>query len=91
MSDYMATTTEGKSWRRAFRVEISNPLDMPSTIHFIEQDVVTIGDKTFFTQLPPQLTAIFDVSNPLHLDIYNKLNELYILLREQRDIPGQSY
>lgn len=51
MANYMETTSEGTSWRRAKQVAIFNPLDPTSSkdILFFEEDVATIGDKTFYT------------------------------------------
>jgi hypothetical protein len=84
--DYRETTISGTSWRRAFRVEITNPLGQPASISYFEQDIATVGVNQFMTIAPERLSAEFDLNNQLHVDIYTKLNELYVLLREARDL-----
>lgn len=86
MPDYRESTVVGTSWRRAFRIEIFNPYNKQASIQFCEQDMAASGDQLFSTMVKDRLHVSFDPNNTLHMDIYSKLNELYTLLREQRDL-----
>ena len=84
---YNATTVIGQKYKRAAVVTIENALGAIPKVIFHECDVVAMEGGTTVSTLPnDSCTAIFDINNPLHLDIYNKLNELYIVTREARDI-----
>lgn len=88
MPDYKETQITGKSWQRAVRVVIENPLGGTPSILFVEEEVINTGSGTI-TRPVANLSAAFDEANQLHIDIYNKLNELYTILREARDAGVQ--
>jgi hypothetical protein len=86
MSDnYKETTIEGTSYKRVFQVTINNPLDNTPSLTMQEQDVYILADGKKIYQPCGVLYTKLDQNNQLHTDIYNKLNELYVLLREARD------
>ncbi len=82
--NYKETAVVGQKWTRARRVLIENPSDSPATILLVEEDVINIGDRKI-SELSGNLSTTFDPADPLHLAIYEKINELYVLLREARD------
>lgn len=82
--DYKETAITGKSWRRASRVIIDNPLGGTPSVMFVEDEAINTGTDTI-TRPVANLSSVFDPANSLHVAIYNKLNELYTLLREERD------
>lgn len=84
MPDYKESTIAGTKWQRAVRVAVENPLNGTPAIMFVEEEAVNLGDKVI-TNAVGHLTATFDQTSPLHVEIYTKLNELYTLLREARD------
>lgn len=87
MSDtpnYNESTASGTSWQRAVRVVVENPYQAVPSIVFVEEVVYSIGEKVIKEPCCTVSTAM-NPADPLHLEIYTKLNELYVLLREQRD------
>lgn len=84
MPNYKENNISGKKWQRAVRVVIENPYQALPSILFVEEEVVEAEDK-LFKQPCANLSTSFDMNNPLHVEIYTKLNELYTLLREARD------
>ena len=84
MADYKESTVSGTSWQRAVRVVVENPYGGTPSINFVEERAVNLGGE-ITTQLCANLTTQFSSENQLHTDIYTKLNELYVLLREDRD------
>lgn len=84
MADYKEATVSGTTWTRALRVQVDNPYGGNPSIMFTEEEVTKIGEKNI-TQLSANLSCSFDSAVQLHVDIYTKLNELYVLLREARD------
>ena len=84
MADYKETTVSGTTWTRALRVQVDNPYGGIPAIMFTEEEVTKIGEKNI-SQLSANLSCSFDSAVQLHVDIYTKLNELYVLLREARD------
>ena len=42
MTDYLETTETGRKWRRAFHVDISNPLEGEKGVTFHAEDCVTL-------------------------------------------------
>lgn len=84
MADYKESNVSGTSWQRAVRVVVENPYGGIPSINFVEEKAINL-DGNITTQLCSNLTTQFDAENPLHVDIYTKLNELYTLLREARD------
>jgi hypothetical protein len=89
MPDYRESTISGTSWWRARRVIIENPLDAVPSLLICEEQALSLGG-TVITQPIANLTAQMDPADPLHQEIYKKLNELYVLLREVRDAAGTS-
>jgi hypothetical protein len=83
-SNYKETNVQGTKYKRAYRVEINNPLDGTPSAYIREQDVVILQDGNIYQNNGTLYTA-FDLNNPLHVDIYNKLNDLYVALRTLRD------
>lgn len=105
MANYRETTAEGTSWRRARQVAISNPLDANSIkeILFFEEDVATLGDKTFHTdsgivKAVYEPDAVINLRNPqtgeftgntlLQKEVYQALFSLYLDAAEARDAPA---
>lgn len=87
MSDtpnYKASTITGDQYTRAAAVRINNPVSEAPTIEFTEEEIVNLPNRTLH-QYAGTLTCTMDPENQLHLDIYDKLNELYTVLREARD------
>lgn len=87
MPDYKETTVAGNSWQRAYKVRVDNPLNGIPHITFFEETAINLTDKTI-TEHVATIGCDFDATNPLHTDIYTKLNELYVLLRQARDSGG---
>jgi len=83
-TNYKESAVAGQKWTRAIRVQIDNPLNGQPSIMFVEEEAINFGDSTI-TNLSGNLHAQFDSSNPLHVEIYTKLDQLYTLLREVRD------
>ena len=46
MTDYLETTETGRKWRRAFHVDIANPLDGDKRIVFHAEDCIQLADGT---------------------------------------------
>ena len=84
MPDYKETDVTGKTWQRAVRVQIDNPYGALPSLMFVEEQV-TKTDTDTITKLVANLSCVYDANSQLHVDIYTKLNELYVLLREARD------
>ena len=84
MPDYKETTVTGTSWQRARQVVIENPYAKLPSITFIEERAMNV-DGAILTEVVDSLRCNFDSNSTLHTEIYLKLNELYVLLREARD------
>jgi len=82
--NYKESSITGQKWTRAVRVQIDNLLNATPSILFVEEEAINLGERVI-TEMSGNLSAAFDLENPLHVEIYTKLNELYILLREARD------
>ena len=87
MPDYKESDVTGKTWQRAVRVQIDNPLGGVPSIMFVEETVTKIGDKNI-KEMVANLSTTFDANDANHVAIYNALNNLYIQLREARDAQG---
>lgn len=81
---YDETTISGTMYKRAHRVEIVNQLNTIPSISIYEQSVIVLDSGNIFKHSDTLYTAL-DVNNQLHIDIYTKINELYVLLRTERD------
>jgi hypothetical protein len=84
--NYNATNIIGTSWQRAYRVIIENPYLEQPNITFAEEKIYNIDGKAI-KESCANVSCGMDPSNPLHLELYIKLNELYTILRELRDTP----
>lgn len=84
MPDYNETTAEGTKWQRCCKVIIDNPLNGIPTVSMQEEIAINIGGQTI-TQGCGGMSESFNPENPLHTDIYSKLNDLYVALRTARD------
>lgn len=85
-ANYKETTVAGTSWVRANKVQIHNPLGAAPYLIITEERVFVLeGEQT--SKDVAALTAVFDVNNPLHLQLYGTLNAIYIEEREKRDNP----
>lgn len=82
--NYNETTAEGTKWQRCCKVIIENPINGLPSIYIQEEIAVNIGEQTL-TQNCGGLSEVFKSDNLLHVEIYTKLNELYVLLRTARD------
>lgn len=91
MSKYNQTIAQGEVYTRAKRVICSNPLEGSRQITFIEEDVVTVGDKTMMTdagQISQPFTnnngdTEFPLVNPLTGEDLGQtvtFQQLYVLL-----------
>ena len=83
--NYKASTLTGDQYTRAMMVRINNPLNETPTIEFAEEEIVNLSGKQL-KMYAGSLNCKMDPENLLHLEIYAKLNELYTLLREARDL-----
>jgi hypothetical protein len=86
--NYNETAASGTSWQRAVRTVIENPYGGQPYLIFVEEKIYTLDDGKIIREPVANLQTSFDVANQLHLDIYMKLNELYTILREERDNPA---
>lgn len=84
MADYKALDVVGNKWQRAVRVVVDNPYNCLPSILFVEEEIFNTGD-TLIPRLCRNLQTTFDSKSELHIEIYTKLNELYVLLREEED------
>ena len=82
--NYNETEMTGSSWQRACRVVVENPYQGLPSIVYVEEKVYNLGDKVIKEPVS-NLFVNMDPESLLHLEIYEKLNELYILLRQARD------
>lgn len=89
MADYKEETITGVKHQRAVRVIIDNPYKAVSSITFLEEEIIELPDRMLANIVGVPLTLAFDSENPKHVEIYNSLNELYVSLREARDITLQ--
>lgn len=87
--NYKQSEVTGTQWQRAIRVVIENPFGGVPSINFVEETATQLGDSVI-TQPCSNLTCDFDVSNPAHVEIYDKLNALYMALAEIRDSAQSS-
>lgn len=83
--NYKETNVIGTKWTRACDVIINNPYNSTPVITFYEEEIINIDNTTPVINKKSQLSSKFDSTNTLHTQIYDKLNELYTLLREERD------
>lgn len=86
--NYKESTVTGEKWTRASQVFIDNSLGFTPKIKFVETEAINIGSQVIVNRVG-SLETYFDPAETLHLDIYTKLNELYVLLREARDAELQ--
>lgn len=86
MADYKEGTVAGNKWQRVCRVVIENQHLKNPTLMFLEEEVINLGDGTYICKPISNINKEFDTTNELHTTIYNKLNELYIILRTERDL-----
>lgn len=83
--NYKESDIAGTTFKRIWQVQINNPMDATPSLIMQEQDVYILENgKNVFQNCGTLYTAL-DPQSQLHLAVYNKLNELYILLREARD------
>lgn len=103
-TNYKETEVQGQSWQRACRVVVENPLNGTSTIMFVEEEAVNLGDKTL-TNLCSNLSCTFDPAATFpgldpetglpvgrditHGEVYALLNSLYMHLAKLRDTPPE--
>ena len=99
-TNYKESAIAGTSWQRACRVVVENPLNGTSTIMFVEEEAVNLGDKTI-TNLCSNLSCTFDPAATFpgldpetglpvgrditHGEVYALLNSLYMDLAKKRD------
>lgn len=86
--NYNEVTISGTSWVRSHKVEIFNPYNGTPYLHINEQKIVTVGEEQMVKDMG-NLVVSFDVNNPLHLQVYTVLNQIYIEERDKRDNPVQ--
>ncbi len=84
MPDYNQSDVTGTKWTRAVKVNIINSLDQTPVLFMEEEEVVNFGDDKVFKP-SGVLRCDFDAANPLHVELYDRLNALYVILREERD------
>jgi hypothetical protein len=83
--NYKESTVTGSSWVRAYNVSINNPYGGLPSIEFKEQKVVQLDGEQIYKDCGT-LRVDFNPANTDHLLLYDRLNELYIELREARDL-----
>jgi hypothetical protein len=54
---------------------------------FVEEKVYNLGDR-IIKEPVANLGVQFDPTDPLHIEIYTKLNEMYTILRDARDVAN---
>lgn len=82
--NYNEASASGNSWQRACRVVIENPYNGQPYITFVEEKIYNL-DGQIIKNPVANVGCGMNPVDLLHLDIYMKLNELYTILREQRD------
>lgn len=82
--NYQESEITGTQWVRARRVVIDNPYQENPSITFIEERAIQLGNKVI-TEIVDNISCTFDPNSELHTEIYLKLNELYVLVRSERD------
>jgi hypothetical protein len=85
MADYKETTVTGTSWQRASRVIIENSLGQAPTMIFVEEEITNLANGKQLKEAIGTLNITFDPANPLHQELYEKINAQYVLVREARD------
>ena len=83
--NYKQNDVVGTTFKRVYQITINNPMDNTPSLVMQEQDVYNLADNKNIFQSCGSLYTTLDKENELHLAIYSKLNELYVLLREARD------
>jgi len=99
--DYRQTSGTAQSWRRAYQIHVNNFFGQQPNILFQEEDVVSMGDKTFnqpsmtSVSLPFAMGTEIPLLNPLtgeplgtsakHEDLQVLLYSLYVQLAQARD------
>lgn len=102
--DYRQTEGAATTWRRAHQIIINNQRGNQPSIIFHEEDVVTLGDKTFSAPGMSAVMGLFDPAevvpliNPLtgeslgatatHQDLYVLLYSVYIQQANARDVAA---
>jgi hypothetical protein len=89
--NYKQTNVNGESWQRAVEVTIYNPLEQTPKVRFLEETVYLVNGKVIKERASAfnSLDSSFNLNDPLHLEVYDVLNRLYIQLREARDLANQ--
>jgi hypothetical protein len=82
--NYKESNVTGSKYRRACSVRINNPADNKPSLYIEEQDCIRLEDEVIYRPAGGLYTEL-DIANPLHLAIYEKIYELYVMLREARD------
>lgn len=82
--DYKESNVSGTSWWRAKTVIISNPYQGVPSLGIEEEECININGDIIKRPVGG-LSVSMDAQNPLHVTIYDKLNELYEILRTARD------
>jgi hypothetical protein len=85
--NYNETSASGTSWQRAVRTVIENPYGGQPYLIFVEEKIYTMDDGKIIREPVANLTVSFDAENVLHGTIYYYLNQLYTVLRDERDNP----
>ena len=83
-TNYKETEVIGSKYKRAFEVKINNPKDGKPSLYINEQDCIQLGTETIYRNCGT-LYCELNRENPLHMEIYEKLNQLYVELRTERD------
>ena len=99
-SNYNETNVSGQSWKRCFKIEISNPYNGQPECKLFEEEIFSVGDKTVSTLtriLEPQInmSSVIELINPMtgeplgasitHQDFYIVLFSLYINTAKAKD------
>lgn len=85
--NYKQQAVIGEKHTRVYRVEIQNPYNGTPSIQFAEQDVITA--ENLAVEVHSGILETNFQPCALHQEIYNKVNELYLLLRNERDLNAQ--
>lgn len=103
MADYKESSVNGTSWQRAVRVVVENPYGGVSSINFVEEKAINLGDRVI-TQPIANLSCPFDPQATFpgldpstglpvgrditHAEVYALLYSLYMNLATARDGAG---
>ena len=82
--NYKEAMVDGKKYTRCHEIRIYNPDDNTPHLTMSEQDVFMVNGEKIYRPAS-SLYTVLNMEDPLHLELYSKIYELYVKLREARD------